>query len=86
MLNRTRQYLDGLVGIILLFTGFALQAMGHMVEAVDSNISFLLISLLLFLMLAHLIYIRDILADACARQTIHSIQQTEKNKAYFGHT
>lgn len=82
--NRVRQYLDGLVGIIMLFAGFAFQAMGSMVAAADSNISFLLISLLLFLLLTHFIYIRDIVADTCARQKMHSIDKVEKTKAYFG--
>lgn len=86
LFNRTRQYLDGLVGLIMLFSGFALQAMGHMLEIADSNISFLLISFLLFLMLAHFVYIRDIMADDCARQTMRSINRDEKNKAYFGRT
>ena len=86
LFNRARQYLDGLVGFIVLFSGFALQAMGHMLEIADSNISFLLITLQLFLMLTHFIYLRDIMGDECARHTMHSINQTEKNRACFGHT
>ena len=84
MLNRTRQNLDGSVGMIMLFSGFALQAIGVAGQTANSNVSFLLVASLFLLILVHFLYIRDVYAEQYVRARLSEISQSEKNKAYFG--
>ncbi len=81
---KSRRFADSMVGILMLFFGFALQALGHNVVAANSFITFMLVSSLLFLMIAHSVYIREILAEECASEKALAVKQSLKNKAYFG--
>ncbi len=81
---KSRRFADSMVGLLMLFFGFALQALGHNVVTANSLITFLLVISLLFLMIAHSVYIREILAEECAEEKVHAVKQSLKNKAYFG--
>lgn len=81
---QTRCFADSLMGVLMLFTGFALQALGHNVTHANSFITFMLITTLFFILLVHSVYIREVMVEDCAADKANKIKQTMKNQAYFG--